>query len=438
MARRGPLALAVLTVVALLVPAGTARADAQQVWKKTYPGVGNCGLEAVSTAVDTSSGTVYAAYHDFECGPDAPLLVAYSSGGSRKWAVENTSSDDAPAGVAVDPASHTVLLASTRNDSELLIQAFDTSGHKLWGKALVAGGSDNFHTNGLGVDAHGRVVVSGTKTHSGVDTFTTAAFKVSDGSTLWDVHFDGVEALGATAVAIAVDPGQNRAYIVGNAFTGDSENLVTIAYGTATGHVAWTKEVEIARGANAVPTGIAVDPANHQVYSLTGSTSAAETDTYAYASTGAFQWKRTFTGSGVLPEVIAVDKGDHQIYVAATGGPNFRTTLVAYSAAGVQQWTDNDPTADQAFPEDLVADPANGRVYVTSRVTATDSTTHIVTFADSATGTRAWHQVVNATGGQSIEPGALAVDPGRSQLYVTGDESQPVGALLSVAIADHA
>ncbi len=249
---------------------GPAAAGAQQVWMHTYPGVGACGLEAVSTAVDPGTGAVYAAYHDFECGPNAGLLVAYTSTGTKKWAVENTSFDDLPVGVAVDPATHTVLLASTRNDSEMLVQAFNTDGHKLWGKALLAGGSDNFDTIGLVVDAQGRVVVSGTVTHAGVPSFSTAAFKVATGATVWHVHYNGGESLGATAVGIAVDPGLNRAYIVGTAFRGDGENLVTVAYGTATGNVAWTKEVSVGTdGANAVPTGIAVDSGNHQVYSLT-------------------------------------------------------------------------------------------------------------------------------------------------------------------------
>lgn len=414
-------------LLAITTAATPARADSQQLWAHTYPGQGACGLAAVSTAIDTQSGAVFAAYHDFECGPNAPLLVGYTAVGTRKWAVENTSHDDVPAGVTVDPATHTVLMASTRNGSTMLIQAFDPGdGHELWGKGLVAGGSASFHTVGVAVDGHGRAVVTGTNDDLGI---SVAGFQVTNGTTLWHVHYDGQNHLGASAVGIGIDPSLNRAYVVGTAFNPHGEeNLATVAYSTASGNVAWAKEES---AFSARPTGVAVDPGNHRVYSLTGDLSTAGAHTYAYSRTGARQWSKAFTGTGgFLPYEVAVDTGNHQIYIAGDDGDNFDTTLVAYTATGTQRWSDTDLAADQARPQGLAADAADHRVYVTS--TVGPSTTHIVTFADTAAGARQWH-TSHVAAHTSAAAGALAVDSTRTQVYVAGNQA----TASALAIAYH-
>lgn len=420
--------LAGISVVAMSAISAPAWAGPQQLWAKTYATSGQCGLTAKSSAVDPSNGNEYAAFEDFACGVRGNLVVAYTHTGTRKWAVEDESHDDNPAGLAVDAATHRVIVASTRNGNEMLAQAFDPStGRVLWSRGIVASGDASFETTGVVIDAHGRVIVTGTVTRNGVPEFSTRAFSVAHGTVLWNFHFAGVEGMGATATGIGVDASENRVYVGGTDFDGHGNRLVTVAYSSASGHAAWTTEDPTV---NTTSITVGVDAGNHQVYAVSYDGSG-NNGVRAYSDAGALQWFRAITTGGFGTHDVAVDAKNHQLYLAGPAGANFRTEIIAYSAAGTRLWADTDTSADQSFTTGVVADTTNHRVYVTSTVGPT-APTSVVTFADSATGTRAWHEIYSASGTTS-GAGAICVDEGRAQVYVAGYQADTSQYALTTA-----
>jgi hypothetical protein len=417
--------LLVLGVVigTLLATSDVALADGQQVWLKHYAGQDSCGEEAAGAVTDVSSGTVYVLARDGQCLLSQSDLIAYSSTGAQKWAVNSGQWTDRPVQVAIDPGSHDVIVASTRGQ-DLLVQAWSSAGVKLWGKTY---GVDNSEVDvtGLAVDGHNRVYVGATVTINGTDTsadFLTSAYRVSTGATLWHVRYDGTPHLADRAVGIAVDPGKSQLYVNGLSENGERDQLVTIAYNSVTGVKKWGKRATEDTEDNVV--GLAVDTTNHQVYSLTEPLNTAEIDLHAYAATGSAAFHATF-GVGVEAEYLAVDPGNDQVYVGgweSTGGSNSQGLVVAFTASGVERWSALDTAGTAEVANGLTVDTANHRVYLV----ATDEINQLdraITLGFSSAGVQEWRASrVSPDPSSGVDAAAIAADPTRAQVYIAAAE----------------
>lgn len=408
----------------LLATCGPAFASGgQPVWLKHYAGQDSCGEEATATIVDPSNGTVYALARDGQCLLSQADLIAYSSSGTQKWAVNSGQWTDRPVQVSVDPSSHDVIVASTRGQ-DLLVQAWSSAGSKLWGKTYGVKNSE-VDVDGIAVDGHNRVYVGATVTASGSDTsadFLTSAYRVSTGATLWHVRYDGTPHLADRAVGIAIDPAKSQLYVNGLSENGERDQVVTIAYNSTTGAKKWGKRATEDFEDNVV--GLAVDTTNHQVYSLTEPLNTAEIDLHAYTSTGSAAFHTTF-GDGVEAQYVAVDSGNDQVYVGgweSTGGSNSQGLVVAFSAAGVERWAALDTAGTAEVAGGLAVDTANHRVYLAANDTV-GGQDRAVTLGFSSAGASAWrtsHQSPNSSSGVDVD--AIVADSSRAQVYVCGAE----------------
>jgi hypothetical protein len=417
--------LLVLSVVigTLFATCGAAFADGQQVWLHHYAGQDSCGEQAASTVVDGSRGTVYVLARDGQCTLSQGDLIAYTSSGTRKWAVNTGTWTDRPVQVAIDPSSHDVIVASTRGQ-DLLLQAWSSAGAKLWGKTFGEKKSE-VDVDGLAVDGHNRVFVGATVTTNGNGTsadFLTSAYRVSTGATLWHVRYDGTPRLADTAVGIAVDPGKSQLYVNGVSENGEREQLVTIAYNSATGAKKWGRRAT--QDYQDTVVGLAVDTTNHQIYSLTEPLNDAEIDLHAYTSSGSTAFHTTF-GDGVAAQYVAVDPGNDRVYVGgweSTGGSHSQGLVVAFTASGIERWSTLDTAGTAETAAGLTVDTANHRVYLA----ATDAVNHYdraITLGFSSAGVRAWRASrVSPTSSNGVDAGAIAADSARAQVYVGGAE----------------
>jgi hypothetical protein len=409
------------TVLALCGPAFAGSGD--QVWLKHFAGQDSCGEEARSMAVDSGSGTAYSLTRDGQCLLSQADLIAYSPSGSRKWAVNSGQWTDRPVQVAVDPDSHDVIVAGTR-DQSLLVQAWSSAGTKLWGRTYGVKNSE-IDVDGLVVDGHNRVFVGATVTVNGSGNtadFLTSAYKVSTGATLWHVRYDGTPHLSDTAVGIAIDPAKSELYVNGRSLNGERDQLVTIAYNSTTGAKKWGKRATEDTEDNVI--GLAVDTTNHQVYSLTEPQNDAEIDLHAYHSTGSTAFHTTF-GTGLLPEYIAVDPTNDSVYVGgweSTGGSTSQGVVVAFSASGAERWATLDTKGTSETADGLAVDTANHRVYLvlTDEISQQD---HAVTLGVTSSGGQAWRATRSSPSADSgVDMGAVTADATRGQVYVCGEE----------------
>ena len=414
------LGVVVGTMVASFNPA---YADGNQIWLKHYAGQDSCGEEATSAAVDASSGTVYALARDGECLLGQGDLIAYSATGSRKWAVNTGEWTDRPVQVAVDPSSHDVVVASTRG-KELLVQAWSSAGAKLWGRTYGVKKSE-VDVDGLAIDGHHRVFVGGTVTADEADTsadFLTSAYRVTTGETLWHVRYDGTPHLADRAVGIALDPAKSLLYVNGVSENGDRDQLVTIAYNSATGAKKWGKRAVADFEDDVI--GLAVDTNNHQVYSLAEPLNDAEIELHAYTSTGSTAFHTTF-GDGVVPQYITVDPGNDRVYVGgweSTSDTVNQGLVVSFAPTGEERWAALDTAATSETGDGLSVDLTNHRVYLAA-TDDIDQRNQAVTVAFSSGGVLAWRAVHSSPNtGSGVDLGAITVDPTRAQVYICGAE----------------
>ena len=423
------LLLAFGVVAGILVAfCSAAFADGEQVWLNHYAGQDSCGEEAASAVVDPSSGTVYALARDGECLLSQVDLIAYSATGSRKWAVNSGEWTDRPVQVAVDPSSHDVVVASTRG-KELLVQAWSSAGTKLWGRTYGVK-KNEVDVDGLVIDGHNRVFVGATITADDADTsadFLTSSYRVTTGATLWHVRYDGAPHLADRAVGIALDPAKSLLYVNGVSENGERDQLVTIAYNSATGAKKWGKRATADFEDNVI--GLAVDTNNHQVYSLSEPLNDAEIDLHAYTSTGSTAFHTTF-GDGVLPQYITVDPGNGRVYVGgweSTTHTADQGLVVSFAPTGGERWAALDTAATSEIGDGLSVDLMSHRVYLAA-TDEIDQRNQAVTVAFSSGGVLAWratHTSPNANSGVDI--GGIAVDSTREQVYICGAELSKSG-----------
>jgi hypothetical protein len=432
----------VVLVAAILVGSAVGPAFAatgRQAWAATYGGSNCGGSVAGSTAVDPDSGVVYALSQDGQClgGPTRSDLTAYSATGDQLWTVNSGGTADYAVQVAVDPTSHDVLAAEMRSvndvDAALLLQAWSSSGHKLWGRTYGISNT-TIEVNGLVVDDNGRAFVGATSlSNRGQSDFVTSGYLVSSGATLWHTRYDDPAHDYDQALALAVDSSDQHLYVTGvTTQSGDYEET-TIAYAPGNGGQLWLAHASEDTDDNE-PMHVVIDPTSHDVYALSlPDDRTPEIDIHAYTPSGALAW-RTNSDVGVTPTGIVEDPHNGQIDIA--GRTDTSVVLVAFSKTGARRWSKTVPLGPSPVVRAPALDPVNHRTYLTAEET-TNVDSLMVTLAYTSTGVQAWRAVHRSPIAHTdAVPFAITVDAARKHTYVIGgDKSDAPGDGEAVTIA---
>ena len=432
----------ILAAAALFVGIAPALASNQRVWLHTFSGGSNNPL-AKSVAVDPGNGHVYA-FNEIDCCLlSSADIVAYASDGTKLWTVNSGDPiHDEPGAITVDLTTHDVLVTGRRAKA-MFTEAYSSAGTLLWTTVRKVSGHE-FAPVGIVSDGHGRVVVEAQSRDDGTGTnnFLTISYKISTGDRVWLARY-GASNSDDPAIGIAADPAKRRVYVVGTSLGTNFPELVTIAYGAATGTPAW-----LARdtGGNDTPVGVAVDTSNHHVFAVSDTAAdVLQWDTFAYSAAGAPLWHSTYhnpDGFNASPAQVATDSTNGDVYVAGTqrtASNGSLDVLVGYSSTGSQLWSRTYDDGVAGFTRALTTDTSNHRIYVSGERTNSSGDTVTMTRAVSATGTLEWNATLSSgvTNG-SADPAALAADPGRGQVYLTGTESNSDGGATVFTAAYHA
>lgn len=226
---------------------------------------------------------------------------------------------------------------------------------------------------------------------------------------------------------IAADPASGRVYVTGTSQgTGTGLDYATVAYGRA-GTRLWVARYSPLTADNV--TAMAVDPASGNVY-VTGysiGSSTTQFATVAYRRDGVQLWAARYNAGGNqsnFANAIAVDSRSGNVYV--TGSANFdsedRIATVAYSAAGNLLWTSLYDTDGNDRPNAIAVDPGRGTVYVTGFSSGSPSNAaDFTTIAYGPGGTQVWAATYDDPLGRTAVAVGLAVHPATGNVYVTGE-----------------
>jgi hypothetical protein len=227
------------------------------------------------------------------------------------------------------------------------------------------------------------------------------------------------------AVALALSPDGDTVYVTGSAERSSGDYL-TISYDAATGTQEWASWYDGPAGSSDEPADIGVSSDGSRVF-VTGSTGYQNPDyaTVAYdAQTGGELWTAVFDDSS-LPDhahALAVAPNGRRLFV--TGDTWHGAETIAYDAAtGTQVWAAQADSVGADAGTAIGIDPRGRLLYVTGPGYSIQSfTTDVFTTALRADdGSQKWQAQYDGPLDFSDDyPVALAVEPSRGRVFVTG------------------
>jgi DNA-binding beta-propeller fold protein YncE len=425
---------------------GANTAGGATLWLARYGHPPNSVGYAQSIAASPDGAQVFVA----GAGAGAAAVAYDAATGAQHWASPTGLSNGGFLAVSPD-GSRVFVTGTSKNGTGLLritTRAFDiATGAALWTAFYHGRGTVDDAPQALAVSPDGsRVFVTGTSTDaSGTPRYTTVAFDASTGARRWAASYS-VQHLSARAASIAVSPLGTRVFVTGGSAgpTGQS-SFATVSYDAATGTTQWVARYTAAPGHSASATAVAVSPDGSAVYVAgtarvrQGQTSPQNIAAVAYAAgTGTKSWAALYPGSanpqdfGVAAVAMALSPDGSGVFVTGQGNAHGTTnyTTVAFEAAtGAQRWAGQAPLNGFGLPRGIAVDPGGTEVFVTGYTTAglapSGATGYATVAYDSATGTERWTRLYVGPAAGFSQATGVAVSPDGTRIFVTGGATGP-------------
>lgn len=278
--------------------------------------LGDSEGDFLTLALDGATGMVAweARYDDPLHLEDEAYALAVSPDGRRVFAAGGQDSGGFP-----QPATDLVAMAYDAADGALLwLHTYDGPSHR----------ADEAHVLAVSPDSQ-RLYVSAESTNaSGREDMVTLALDAVTGERLWVHRYDGPSSALDTPYGIAVSPDGQRLYVAGNSNGNVTEavDFATLAYDTSDGRVAWVARHNSGPLGYDLARALALSPDGRHVYVAGMSFSSApgppwqDMVTVAYGSaTGDREWVARYDGPGNGTDVamaLALSPDGQRAYVA--------------------------------------------------------------------------------------------------------------------------
>jgi outer membrane protein assembly factor BamB len=434
----------VLSILGLTVAAGgTPKAAGQQVWASRYDGPGH-GVDDPQAVVPSPDGTrVFVTGRSAGLnGADDFVTAAYAaSDGSELWVARY----DGPAhdrdlanAIAVSPDGTRVFVTGgsygAPEDSDFATVAYDaTTGEQLW-LQRYAGPNGYDGAGDVAVSPDGSTVfVTGDST--GITTnidVGTIAYRADTGRQLWAQRYNGPGNHWDFGTAVVVAPGGSKVFVTSSSMGRNLDtDFATVAYSAVTGTQLWVSR--LAGPCDDWVAAIAVSPGGARVF-VTGHRpgaycQASHFATVAYsASSGQQLWERDSTETFDYAEDVAVAPGGKRVFVTGTDGDSDYETVAYDAAGGSRVWTSfyDGPGHSYDAANSVAVSPGGTKVYVTGESVAESYDFGTVAYA-AATGAQLWVGRYDGTGHGTDICLSVAVAPGGRKVFVTGRSPGPDG-----------
>jgi outer membrane protein assembly factor BamB len=362
--------------------------------------------------------------------PAAAAAKAGPDPGETLWATRSRSGDGATAlGVSPDGSMVFATGSGDLNYETVAYQA--ATGRQVWA-SRYRGPSNADGATALGVSPDGSIVfVTG---QSGVHPdYATVAYDAHTGAQLWASRYNGTANYYDIPTALRVSPDGSRVFVTGssNGSNNGSLDYATLAYDAASGEQLWVSvydETELEDSA----TGLGVSPDGSTVF-VTGRSYGSYWDyaTVAYdAATGSELWVSRYdaTGNDDTGTALGVSPDGSTVFVTGTSIVNFNFgfATVAYDAAtGLQLWASRyEGPGEDDHATSLAVDPGGSMVFVTGQSFSAGYPDYATVAYDADTGVQQWLTRYDGPGnGYYDTPTVLGVGPDGSKVFVTGQST---------------
>jgi Zn/Cd-binding protein ZinT len=394
-------------------------------------------------------------------------ITKYDTSGTKMWTIQNGANGIvslSAVGIAIDTSNNLYVAGSVLGgsftgapnigSSDGYLVKHDSSGNKIWARAIGAAGS-NVIPYAVSTDSANNVYIAGTTNGdlNGVTqtsgSSTTDFFVVkydSNGTRLW-TRLLGVSAKNTSARALATDSSNNvyvggytQGGLDGNTLAGSTDFFIT-KYDSS-GTKAWTVQLGVA-SKFVYGYALATDTLDN-VYitgittgGVDGNTQTGSQDFYItkYNSSGVKQWTKQLGVSSkiTIANSIKTDSTNNVYVTGTTTGNLDSQTLVGtrsyfitkYTAAGAKTWTkENGATSATISMNAIAIDSSDQLIIAGSTDKAFDSHTYMGT-TDSiavkydASGTKLWSSELGGSYSATIESVGVITDTAKN-IYVTG------------------
>jgi hypothetical protein len=431
-ARRWAPSLVLALVVLVTTANGAAAAPGSRKWLAFYNGPNGLDDSANAVAVAPDGGAVFVtgtSYNTttFPSETDITTVAYDADQGQQLWAVQWDGSGEHDVGyeIAVTPDSGTVLVAGISEQSSrprVVTIAYDAvDGSELWSRRFI-GPNGGATSSALAVSLDGSTVfVSGASEGADASDFRTVAYATSTGTVSWTSRAD--DSRYDLPMAVAVDPSGASVFVTGRG----RNRFVTLAYDPTTGARQWLNRYSAAPHQN-LPWAIGVSPDSSAVFvggDATNQHGRSDMEVFALdVSTGRRLWANRFNYAHGNDDAYDLSVAPDGNSVAITGrveddaGHPWMTTAVYRAGDGDRLWLRRVTDGDRYGTGYALAFASTGQLVVTGGQTG-----RAVTLAyDPATGARIW---LRRFMGRDLFD--LAIDPGGSTAYLTGQSPAGVG-----------
>lgn len=309
------------------------------------------------------------------------LLVHFTHPPPLSAAPEWTALYDGPANLsdraydmAIDEVGNVYVTGETYtvedSGTDYVTIKYDASGNELWTAHYDGWNAEGDEANAIAIDGDGNVYVTGTSTGNGTDTDYATIKYDTDGNEHWVARNNGPGSNNDSARDLTVDS-EGNVYVTGSMFMGGSYPDYDHDYGTikydAHGNELWTAFYSGPGSGRDNATTLAIDGDGNLCVAgqSEGSDGHEDFATIKYDPAGDELWVARYDGLGGVASGardLALDD-DGNVYV--TGQADNNAVTIKYDAMGNECWAAvyDDPQNSDDRGGDLVVD-ANGDVYV--------------------------------------------------------------------------
>ncbi len=442
-----PLILA-LTIVSTGGARAATLAGGTQLWVSRYNGPANGDDEAAAMGVSPAGARVFVTgtvHWGSSSGNDYGTVALSASTGKQLWGVRYNgpdSLDDSPVAMEVSPDGSAIFVTGVSygltTDADFATVAYTAStGARRWVSRYNNSPQGYDRVTAMAVSPDGsEVFVAGYASRPGYYTdYLTVAYSASTGTQMWVERFSGLGGLDDAPSAVTVSRDGSDVYVTGGSvgLAGDSD-YTTVAYSTSTGSQLWVSRYNGPGRGNDDAHALGTSPDGTKVFvtgSSLGSTGSVDMATVSYdPHSGAQLSAARYEGPSHLPDVasaLAVSPDGSRIFVTgySTGGSTSADyATVSYDPFLSQDWVRlYNGTANLTDVATAVGvNPGSSEVFVTGRtsVSGVPNDDYGTVAYDIVTGAIVWGATYDGPGNDTNEPTALAVSPDGAKVFVTG------------------